>query len=104
MAMHHITKDGYSTVLKTSVEHSPEFWRMIDQLFKLDALIDVRDPLAATTEVEFDVTAIAAESAIAEYATSIAPGCGGNLRNAFFSHTGRLRYEAAERAEVEWVA
>jgi hypothetical protein len=102
--MHTITKDGYSTVLKTTVEHSPEFWRMIDELFKLDALIDVRDPLATTTEVEFDVAAIAAESAIAEYATSIAPGCAGNLRNAFFSHTGRLRYESAERAEVEWVA
>jgi hypothetical protein len=103
MTMHTITKDGYSTVLKTTVEHSPAFWRMIDALLRLDALVDVRDPLAVTTEVEFDVTAIAAECAIAEYATSIAPGCAGNLRNAFYSHTGRLRYEAAERA-AEWVA
>ena len=104
MPMHQITKDGYSTVLKTTVDHSPEFWRMIDELFKLDALIDVRDPLSTTTEVQFDVAAIAAESAIAEYATSIAPGCAGNLRNAFFSHTGRLRFEAADKADMEWVA
>ena len=104
MPMHTITRDGYSTVLKTTVGHSAEFWRMIDALLRLDALIDVRDPLAVTSEVEFDVAAIAAESAIAEYATSIAPGCGGNLRNAFFSHTGRLRYEAADKADVEWIA
>jgi hypothetical protein len=50
-----------------------------------------------------DIGTAAVQSAIAEYATSIAPGCAGNLRNAFFSHTGRLRYEAAERA-AEWVA
>jgi hypothetical protein len=102
MPAHIITRDGYSTVLKTTVQHSPEFWRMIDRLFALDALIDVRDPLDVTNEVEFDIAAIAAESAIAEYATSIAPGCGGNLRNAFYSHTGRLRYEAADKAETEW--
>jgi hypothetical protein len=104
MPMHQITKDGHCTVLKTTVQHSPEFWRMIDRLFALDALIDVRDPLAVTTEVEFDVAAIAAECAIAEYATSIAPGCAGNLRNAFYSHTGRLRHEAADKVETEWVA
>lgn len=96
MSMHTITKDGYSTVLKTTVQHSPEFWRLIDELFKLDALIDVRDPLAVTNEIQFDLAALAAESAIAEYATSIAPGCAGNLRNAFYSHCGRLRYEASE--------
>ncbi len=104
MAMHTITKDGYSTVLKTTVDHSPEFWRMIDELFKADAEIDVRDPLDVTTDIEFGHARTRAMHAIAEYAMSIAPGCGGDLSIAYRSHLDRLRFEAADTADVEWVA
>jgi hypothetical protein len=104
MAMHHITKDGYSTVLKTSVEHSPEFWRMIDQLFRLDGLIDVRDPTSVASDIEFEHAFAAYLDAHADYAKSIAPGCASNLTNALCLHSDRLRHEAAEAADLEWVA
>jgi hypothetical protein len=101
MPAHQITKDGYSTVLKTTVQHSPEFWRMIDRLFALDALIDVRHPEDVTSETEFAVASVYAESAIEDYAKSIAPGCAGDLRNALYAHLGRIQYEAADMADVE---
>jgi len=104
MPMHQITRDGYATVLKTTVEHSPEFWRMIDELFKLDAEIDVRDPLDVTSEREFEHASQRAQHAIADYAKSVSPGCAGDLRNALYAHLGRIQYEAADKADVEWVA
>jgi hypothetical protein len=104
MPMHTITRDGYSTVIKTTVEHSPEFWRMIDRLFALDGLIDVRDPTEVADEIEFAVAAIYAQDAIRDYAASIAPGSAGDLNNALRSHLDRIRFEAADKADVEWVA
>jgi hypothetical protein len=104
MPAHVITRDGYCTVIKTTVQHSPEALSYIDRFMALDALIDLRDPLDVASEREFEHAFAAYLDARAEYATSIAPGCAGNLRNAFYSHTGRLRHEAADRADVEWVA
>jgi hypothetical protein len=104
MAMHHITKDGYSTVLKTSVEHSPEFWRMIDQLFALDALIDVRDPADVAGVGEFALASVFARDAIADYAQSISPGCAGNLASALRAHLERIQQDADEAVELERVA
>jgi len=101
--MHTITKDGYSTVLKTTVEHSPAFWRMIDQLFALDALIDLRDPTAATMETEFEAASVHAQCAIADYANSVAPGCAGSLRNALYSHLDRIAEDEAEKADSAWL-
>jgi len=104
MPMHTITRDGYSTVLKTTVDHSPEFWRMIDELFKADAQIDVRDPLDVTSDIEFDHASAAANHARSEYAKSIAPGCAGDLSAAYRSHLNRIRFETADKADLEWVA
>jgi hypothetical protein len=104
MPAHVITRDGYSTVIKTTVQHSPEFWRMIDRLFALDALIDLRDPLDVASAIEFEHAFAAHLDARAEYAKSIAPGCAGKLTSALCSHHDRMIHEAAERAETEWVA
>jgi hypothetical protein len=104
MPAHIITRDGYSTALKTTVEHSPEFWRMIDRLFALDALIDLRDPLDVASAIEFQHAVTAYLDARADYAKSLAPGCAGKLTVALCSHHDRMIHEAAERAETEWVA
>jgi hypothetical protein len=101
MPAHQIMKDGYSTVLKTTVQHSPEFWRMIDELFKLDGLIDVRDPLDVTSEVEFDYAMSRLNAAMEDYAETIAPGCAGYLSHALKAHLDRLRFEAADKADAE---
>jgi hypothetical protein len=101
MPMHQITRDGYSTVIKTSVEHSPEFWRMIDQLFAIDALIDLRDPTSVAGVGEFALASVFALDAVADYARSLAPGCAGDLRAAMRAHVDRMRQVAAD---VEWVA
>jgi hypothetical protein len=104
MPAHVITRDGYCTILKTTVQHSPEFWRMIDRLFALDALIDLRDPLDVASAIEFEHAFAAYLDAKAEYAKSIAPGCAGKLTSALCSHHDRMIHEAADRADVEWVA
>jgi hypothetical protein len=104
MPMHQITKDGHCTVLKTTVQHSPEFWRMIDRLFALDALIDLRDPLDVANAIEFERAFAAYLDAKVEYAKSIAPGCAGKLTVALCSHHDRMIHEAADKADVEWVA
>jgi hypothetical protein len=101
MSIHQIAKDGYSTVLKTTVEHSPEFWCLIDELFKLDTLIDVRDPLDVTSELAFEHASQRMQNALSDYARSVSPGSAGDLRNALYSHLGRIRYEAAAMADVE---
>jgi hypothetical protein len=104
MPAHQITRDGHCTVLKTTVQHSPEFWRMISDLFAADEHIDLRDPLGVTTEIEFGHARTRAMQAISEYAATIAPGSGGNLSAAYRAHLDRIRFEAADKAETKWVA
>jgi hypothetical protein len=104
MPAHVITRDGYCTVIKTTVQHSPEALSYIDRFMALDALIDLRDPLDVANAIEFERAFAAYLDARADYAKSIAPGCAGKLTSALCSHHDRMIHEAADRAETEWVA
>jgi hypothetical protein len=98
MAMHELFADGYSTTLKTTVRHSPEFWIMIDRLFALDALIDVGNPTAVTTAKEFETAFTNALRARSAYSESISSRSPSDLRNALYLHFKRIELDEKEEA------